>query len=176
MIYNASHIYINPQGVPCAPTKEYNPIWNVTDAHIEKRTYDLFITEAKQSAIPIREEDRIIALDILPTDTHGDTFYPVEPYEFEVESRLDDYSEISGLPSRYARIIQKSKFEKAIDEAAEQQSMRDLSLQERYAIYNKLPRDKKASLSSDKFGGTDEERHEDLDKQNIPRQGPIFPI
>lgn len=46
---------------------------------------------------------------------------------------------------------------------------RELNLSERLAIYDKIPRDQKASLSSDKFGGSDEERHEDLDDQNIPK-------
>lgn len=46
---------------------------------------------------------------------------------------------------------------------------RKMTTEERYAIYAKIPRDQKASLSSDKFGGSDEETNQDLDSQNIPR-------
>lgn len=46
----------------------------------------------------------------------------------------------------------------------------ELTLDERYGIWNKIPRELRATPSSHKFGGTEEEEHEDYDDQNIPRR------
>lgn len=82
----ATHIYINLQGVPCAPTKElpksYEVPGQVGIAQFQWGTV-AFMKECKESAIPIREEDWMIFYT--SHEVKRDTFYPVEPYEFEVE-------------------------------------------------------------------------------------------
>lgn len=82
----SNYIYINSQGVPCAPTKElpksYEVPGQVGRAQFQWGTV-AFMKECKESAIPIREEDWMIFYT--SHEVKRDTFYPVEPYEFEVE-------------------------------------------------------------------------------------------
>lgn len=76
----AEFIYINPQGVPCAPTKGLP----LHEGEFISVGTELVLLKA--SCIPIREEDRnYMFMQREKWDAYKpDTFYTVEPYEFEV--------------------------------------------------------------------------------------------
>jgi len=101
----SSVIYINPQGVPCAPTRNIPDelVTNEKFHHIQWGSV-AFKKEIINSCIPIREEDQYDLMkqvwkierdaDPYPDGTFFerirnvaklDTFYSVEPYEFEVD-------------------------------------------------------------------------------------------
>lgn len=124
----SEHIYINPQGVQCAPIGEYECPkcgYTMEDAMIQgdHRLCGLPMPseEYKQSAIPIREEDRkwasaqiVVNTPVSKTEIGFtvDTFYPVEPYEFEMEETegwYDSTRKCHIYPKTVARIIRPSE-------------------------------------------------------------------
>jgi len=100
----AEHIYINAQGVPCAPTKEIpepyasSGIWSAKNIPIG----------VIESCIPIQESDRMFFYkQVWSGDDRridDNAFYPVEPYEFEVEEEDFDIETY-----KVARIIRPSE-------------------------------------------------------------------
>ncbi len=112
MKHTASHIYINPQGVPCAPTSRV-PSLPSGDSLVEQQDYTNQLNDAKAACIPIREEDRPTISKMLWEKDYDykhhfspneydfalkqfvkvETFYPVEPYEFEVINKYGDWED-----------------------------------------------------------------------------------
>lgn len=96
----ASHIYINPQGVPCAPIQErigitgYNHPDPVVRFYLNGEAFEGAIKIVKDHCIPIREEDERYAFELLmATESYkrspsfsNDTFYPVDAFAFEIEN------------------------------------------------------------------------------------------
>jgi|SRR5882762_4999939 len=102
-------IYINPQGVPCAPT-EYAEFIDIlleqaSRPHGKSDGGYAQLKAIKASCFPIREEDQGLFPKLKGIKT--DCFYEVEPYEFEVE----DYSPVGwlGKPKQQVRIIRPSE-------------------------------------------------------------------
>lgn len=98
-MYSASHIYINLKGIPCAPIKEVPLAWQ---SLMDNLDWNTVVKEVKQSAIPIREMDRLITFQISggKIEIKPDIFYPVEPYEFEVVEKTD--MEYPGFMGKYS--------------------------------------------------------------------------
>src|SRR5258706_7848697 len=92
MKYKSNHIYINKQGAPCAPTIRIPSEESLGDSLVERQDYANTMNDARKSSILIREEDHIITFGIILFPQKGDqpdTFYSVEPYEFEITCRRD---------------------------------------------------------------------------------------
>lgn len=93
MKYTSQYIYINPQGVPCAPMKKLPKGYSVPAQPGVQFQWGKLDNkkEILASLIPIREEDRAHMFrhwrnSNIATHLYEETaFYEVEPYEFEVE-------------------------------------------------------------------------------------------
>lgn len=110
----ASVIYINQLGVPCALTRDI-PESLISDGpygfHIQWGSV-AFMNDVKQSTVPIREEDqKLFPSNFNEGRCDSDTFYPVEPYEFELDRiKVFDHREFNNEGvKRVARIIRPSE-------------------------------------------------------------------
>lgn len=114
----ADYIYVNHKGIPCAPTARGLKGELIIPAPGEEKLWPGLIKEIKKECIPFREEDIKRAIrscwnkceidgklvDLVMTDT----FYPVDPYEFEVEETHHYNISENGVPTgtlKLARII-----------------------------------------------------------------------